>query len=102
LVVKAAKKRTGSYSRDRSDFQGSREIAVDYMIAVACLIGFLSIFILAVVYVLHEMWIRSDWWNPELTSRPAPLRVRPRPLRGSASNPNLRLLNDSQRALRHK
>jgi hypothetical protein len=54
LVVKAAKKRTGSYSRDRSNFQGSREIAV------ACLIGFLSIFILAVVHVLHEMWIRSD------------------------------------------
>lgn len=75
---------------------------MDYVIAVGCLIGFLSIFILAVVYVLHEMWIRSDKWNPELISRPAPLRARLRPRRDSASNSNPRLLNDSQRALRHK
>jgi hypothetical protein len=33
---------------------------VDHVIAVGCLIGFLSILILAVVYVLHEMWIRGD------------------------------------------
>jgi hypothetical protein len=75
---------------------------VDYVIAVGCLIGFLSICILAVVYLLHEMWIRSDKWNPELISRPVPLRVRLRPRRDSASNSNPRLLNDSQRALRRK
>ena len=33
---------------------------MDYVIVVGCLIGFLSIFILAVIYVLHEMWIRGD------------------------------------------
>jgi hypothetical protein len=60
LVVAAAKKRTGSYSRDRSNFQSRREVAVDNVIVVGCLIGFLGIFILAVVHVLHEMWIRSE------------------------------------------
>jgi hypothetical protein len=32
---------------------------MDYVIAVGCLIGFLGILILAVVYILHEMWIRG-------------------------------------------
>jgi hypothetical protein len=32
---------------------------VDSFIGLGCLIGLLSMIILAIVYVMHEMWIRG-------------------------------------------